>query len=147
MENYRYLLSLPSELAQIKKEWVKREILSYVSVWVMCMTHIIKNLTNKKELLQQQQDLNQILENNSYENNLKKIENTFNVSKDWLKTKFLGCSKLLKYRRNHIYTRVWVKYLSVRRRLKNFWYWTQGFFRFCSTIFLSKMTHTLDFRW
>ena len=46
------------------------------------MTHIIKNLTNKKELLQQQQDLNQILENNSYENNLKKIENTFNVSKD-----------------------------------------------------------------
>jgi len=49
MENYRYLLSLPSELAQIKKE-----------------------------LLQQQQDLNQILENNSYENNLKKLENTFN---------------------------------------------------------------------
>ena len=26
MENYRYLLSLPSELAQIKKGWIKREI-------------------------------------------------------------------------------------------------------------------------
>jgi len=49
MENYRYLLSLPSELAQIKKE-----------------------------LIQQQQDLKHILQHNSYEINLKKLENTFN---------------------------------------------------------------------
>ena len=52
------------------------------------------------------------------------------------------------YRRNHIYTRVWVKYLSVRRRLKIFFEWgwfksikrylTHGFFVFVVRFFYQK---------